>query len=212
MKKLLALFALICLCALSAPALGDAIVTEGVLIFNDAEAACYTSADLGGTVKQMRAKARFYGGGACALIATPNYPDTVDAITGRSIHVVFDAHGYFLGFYENGALKDVKTGEYTLDLTGEKTYSFGWSVSGRTITLTLPTGKTVKYTGDQVKACGGQYAVWEHYMTGDDLLAGTGPAYTGIRGVGQTSLRDDFKTDGELTNAPTGQEYILFSN
>ena len=65
MKKLLALFALICLCALSAPALGDAIVTEGVLIFSDAEAACYTSADLGGTVKQMRAKARFYGGGAC---------------------------------------------------------------------------------------------------------------------------------------------------
>ena len=115
-------------------------------------------------------------------------------------------------FDENGALKDVKTGEYTLDLTGEKTYSFGWSVSGRTITLTLPTGKTVKYTGDQVKACGGQYAVWEQYMTEDDLLAGTGPAYTGIRGVGQTSLRDDFKTDGELTNAPTGQEYILFSN
>lgn len=212
MKRLLSLFLLMCLCALSASALSDALVTEGALVFSDAQAACYTSADLGGTVTQMRAKARFYGGGACALIATPNYPDAVDAITSRSIHVVFDAHGYFLGFYENGVLKDVKTGEYTLDLTGEKTYSFGWRISGRTITLTLPTGKTVKYTGDQVKECGGQYAVWEHYMTENDLLTGTGPAYTGIRGVGKTTLRDDFKTDGALTSAPTGQEYILLSN
>src|SRR5699024_12350295 len=60
--------------------------------------------------------------GACALIATSNYPDSVGSITARAIHVVFDARGYFLGFCEDGTVTDVKTGEYTLDKTGEKEY------------------------------------------------------------------------------------------
>ena len=209
------LCALWALWLLAAPALcrADAIVAEGMLLFSDASYACYTGADLGGTVKKMSARARFFGGGACALTATPNYPDEVADITACSIHIVFDAGGYYLGFCRDGVIKDVKTGAYTLDLTGETEYSFGWEIQGRTITLTLPTGKKVKYTGDLVKECGGNYAVWEHYMTDTDLALGTGPAFTYIEGTGETCLTDDFSgADGALTAAPTGQEYIVFAN
>lgn len=212
MKKWLAL---LLSCLLFAPgfSLAAAMIADGQLVFAGANYACYTSADLGGAVTKMSAKARFFGGGACALIATPNRPESVSAITDCSVHVVFDAHGYFIGFCENGTLTDVKTGEYTLDLTGSKTYSFGWSISGSTLTLRLPGGGTAKYKGDRVKTCGGPYAVWEHYMTPADSVLGTGPVFTEISGVGKTALEDDFeRADGEPLAAPSGQAYICFSN
>lgn len=213
MRKQFFLSILLCCALLPANVQAEARITSEMLVFHDAVYACYTGADLGGTVKKMSAKARFFGGGACALIATSNYPDSVGSITARAIHVVFDARGYFLGFCEDGTVTDVKTGEYTLDLTGEKEYSFGWSISGDTITLTLPTGKTVKYKNDRVKEYGGRYAVWEHYLTPEDRLLGTGPAFTSISGTGETSLQDDFaRPDGALDSAPTGQAYICFAN
>lgn len=213
MKKLLLLAAALWLMLAPALCMADATVAEGMLLFSDADYACYTGAELGGKVTKMSAKARFFGGGACALIATPNLPDSVAAITGCSVHIVFDAHGYYLGFCRDGEVKDVKTGAYTLDLTGEKEYAFGWEIKGRTITLTLPTGKKVKYTGDAVVECGGGYAVWEHYMTESDKMLGTGPAFTLIEGAGETALHDDFSAaEGELTVAPTGQAYICFAN
>ncbi|MDR0897285.1 MAG: hypothetical protein LBN04_05455 [Oscillospiraceae bacterium] len=175
----------------------------------------YTGIDLGETASEVRCKARFYGGGAVALLSCPEGLWSVDGLTASAIHLVFAADGYYIGFCENGVLKDVLTGAYTLDLTGEKEYSFGFKISGSTLTVTLPSGKTVKKKDDRVKTCGGSRVVFEHYLTAADVENGFAPAitYAFAKGKSLPAFEDDFeRADGILKRAPSGHDYIAFRN
>ncbi|MDR0897670.1 MAG: hypothetical protein LBN04_07415 [Oscillospiraceae bacterium] len=175
----------------------------------------YTGVDLGETAREVRCKARFYGGGAVALLSCPQGDWTVGGLTATAIHLVFAADGYYIGFCENGVLTDVLTGAYTLDLTGETEYSFGFKISGSTLTVSLPNGKTVKKQDARVKTCGGPRVVFEHYLTAEDAANGFAPAITSAYAKGKDlpAYEDDFeRADGRLRLAPSGHSYVLFRN
>lgn len=194
---------------------GGALVTNFTAPNARGVIARYTGVDLNEPVRKMRCKARFYGGGAVALVATPSPELSLHGITQRSIHAVFSSDGYHFGFYEDGILTDVLADGYTLDLTGETEYSFGFSISGNTITLTLPTGEKVKKWDDRVKTCNGQYIIFEHYLTADTVAHGFAPEITYVYGKGNNrrALEDDFqREDGLPGEAPTGHAYVQFRN
>lgn len=187
----------------------------------------YTGVDLLEPPVKVSCRAKFYGGGAVAIVsgpinsmlvdseAGPVSAFTVESITMRSIHAVFASDGYYFGFYEDGVLTDVLTGEYALDTTGQTEYTFGYSISGTTITLALPTGKTVKKKDPRVESCNGGRVFFEHYVTAEDAAEGYAPAITYVYAAGKEfpALEDDFgRTDGLPIAAPTGHTYIQFSN
>lgn len=175
----------------------------------------YTGVDLGEAPKEVKCSARFNGGGAVALVTTPSEDWSVAGITARSLHVVFSSEGYYLGFYEDGILTDVLTGAYTLDLTGETVYTFGMTISGSTITLALPNGKTVKKRDDRVKTCNGAYVIFEHYLTAENVEEHNAPAITSVyaKGASLDALKDDFdRNDGLPFVAPSGHVYMQFRN
>ncbi len=176
----------------------------------------YTGIDLGEAPKEVRCKARFYGGGAVALVTTPSDSWSVEGITDRSIHAVFTSNSYHFGFFENGQLADVLSGSYDLDVTGKKEYDFGFTISKNNITFLLPTGKKVRKTDDErVKACNGPYVFFEHYMTPEDAAIGAAPAITYVyaKGAKTPALKDDFNRTGGLPlTAPTGHVYVQFRN
>ncbi|MDR0928218.1 MAG: hypothetical protein LBM74_00705 [Oscillospiraceae bacterium] len=198
-----------------------AYIRDGALVTNlnapnpSGIIARYTGVDLGETAREVRCKARFYGGGAVALLVCPEGEWTVDGLTATAIHIVFAADGYYIGFCQDGVLKDVLTGSYKLDLSGEKEYTFGCRIVGSTLTVTLPTGRIVKKKDDRVKACGGPRVVFEHYLTAADAANGFAPAitYATAKGKELPAYKDDFeREDGSLTTAPTGHVYALFRN
>lgn len=175
----------------------------------------YTGADLGEAARRVSCTARFVGGGAVAIVAGPLEAWSVAGIMERSIHIVFASDGYHLGFCEGGVLKDVLTGEYTLDLSGETEYTFGFSISGDTITLQLPNGKTTKKKDARVKDCNGPRVIFEHYLTDAERAAGAYPAITAVYAKGRSlpALEDDFtRRDGLPVSAPSGHDYVQFRN
>lgn len=175
----------------------------------------YAGVDLGETVQKVTCRARFYGGGAVALVSGPIAEWSVSGVTTRSIHLVITSESYHFGFFENGNLTDVLTGLYTLDTSGATEHTFGFSVSGSTITLQLPTGEKVKKRDERVKSCNGTRVVFEHYLTAADVETGTMPAITYIsaKGKSKPALEDDFqRSDGVLLESPTGHAYALFRN
>lgn len=235
-KRLVCLCALLMVCTIAFSALADAPVirliadvseldlafirgSELVTNFNYPNArgiiARYTGAQMENAIRKVECTARFEGGGSVALVALPEGEWSVQGITARSIHVVFAHDSYHLGFYENGTLTDVLTGEYALDLSGETLYTFGFSISGSTITLNLPTGKTAKRKDDRVASCNGPRVILEHYLTAEDVAAGHSPAISSIyvKDKDSTELKDDFhRGDGLPLYAPTGQQYVQFRN
>ncbi len=200
----------------------NAFIQDGQLVTNlnfpndKGVIARYTGIDLGEVPKEVKCKARFYGGGAVALVITPSDSWSVEGITARSIHAVFTSSSYHFGFFEDGQLSDVLSGPYELDLTGKKEYTFGFTIAGNNITFLLPTGKKVKKTDDKrVKACNGQYVFFEHYITPEDAAIGAMPAitYAYAKGAKQPAMKDDFqRSDGLPLSAPTGHIYRQFRN
>lgn len=175
----------------------------------------YAGVDLEETVQKVTCRARFYGGGAVALVSGPISEWSVSGVTTRSIHLVITSESYHFGFFENGSLTDVLTGLYTLDTSGATEYTFGFSISDTTITLQLPTGEKVKKRDERVKSCNGTRIVFEHYLTATDVENGAMAAITYIsaKGKSKPALEDDFqRSDGVLLEAPTGHIYALFRN
>lgn len=198
-----------------------AYIRSGALVTNflnptvDGIIARYTGTDLGASVKEVTCRARFYGGGAVALISGPIAEWSVDGITTRSIHAVFTSDGYHFGFFEDGRLTDVLADPYTLDLTGQTEYSFGYTISGTTITLQLPNGKKITKRDDRVKTCNGSRVIYEHYLTAENVAEQVAPEITYIRAKGgaKPTLKDDFqRADGLPASAPSGHIYAQFRN
>lgn len=175
----------------------------------------YTGVDLGEPVQKVTCKARFYGGGAVALVSTPDAEWSVEGITRRSIHAVFTSTSYHFGFYEDGVLSDVLAGDYALDVSGETEYTFGFSIARDTVTFTLPTGKTVKKIDERVKACNGSRVIFEHYLTAEDVQNGHAAAITYAYATGKAgpALEDTFqRRDGLPFESPTGHAWAQFRN
>lgn len=175
----------------------------------------YTGVDLCEAPRKVTCTARFIGGGSVAIVATPSADWSINGITACSIHAVFSSDAYHFGFYEDGALTDVLADEYTLDLTGETAYTFGFSIDGSTITLQLPNGKKVKKRDDRVKTLNGQHIIFEHYLTPEEAEAGSMPAILSIYAKGKSlaALEDDFaRPDGLPIAAPSGHTYYQFRN
>lgn len=175
----------------------------------------YTGLDLGEVPTQVTCRARFVGGGSVALVVTPSSEWSVQGITERSIHAVFTSDGYHFGFFEDGILTDVLADGYTLDTTGETEYTFGFAISGNTITLQLPTGKKVKKRDDRVVSCGGTHVIFEHYVTAEEAEIGAAPVITYLYAKGKAlpAAEDDFqRPNGLPVAAPTGHTYVQFRN
>lgn len=175
----------------------------------------YTGVDLGEAPEKVSCRARFDGGGAVALIAYPAGKWSLAGLSERSIHVVFASDSYHLGFFEDGILTDVLTGEYTLDTTGEKEYTFGFAISKSTITLQLPTGKTAKKKDDRVLSCNGRNIIYEHYLSAGEVEREAAPVITYVYAKGRAlpALEDDFQRgDGLPYMAPSGHLYAEFRN
>lgn len=198
-----------------------AYIREGALVTNlnypneRGIIARYTGVDLEALPTKIQCSARFYGGGAVAIVATPSEEWSIGGITARSVHAVFTGESYHIGFYESGTLTDVLADSYALDTSGETEYTFGIALSGDMITVTLPTGKTVKKRDARAGTCSGTHILFEHYLTAEDAAAGAFPAITQIKATGEGGvvLEDDFaRSDGLPRAAPTGQTYVQFRN
>ncbi len=199
-----------------------AYIKDGALVTNfnhlneKGVVARYTGVDLGEAPTEVKCKARFYGGGAVAIVTTPSEEWSLAGITSRSIHAVFTSESYHFGFYENGVLVDVLADAYTLDTSGEKEYTFGFTISRSTITFLLPTGKKVKKVDDdRVKTCNGQRVIFEHYLTAEDVAGGSQAAitYCYAKGPKLKALKDTFeRADGLPMEAPSGHLYVQFRN
>jgi len=202
-------------------ALDIALIRDGALVTNlnfenpRGVIARYTGVDLGEAPQTVTCRARFDGGGAVALISSAGGAWSIDGITKASIHAVFTSESYHFGFFEDGVLSDVLAGEYTLDRTGGKEYTFGYTISGTTLTLKLPNGKTDKKIDERVKALNGPYVIFEHYLTAEDVAAGAAPAIVSVYAKGKSlpALKDDFQRgDGLPFIAPSGHVYVQFRN
>lgn len=194
---------------------GGALVTSHAMPNPRGVIARYTGAELESTVQEVKCRARFEGGGSITLVLGPIEPWALSGIIDRSIHVVFSSEGCYLGFYENGALKDVIAEAYELDTTGETEYTFGISISGETATVLLPTGKKVKKRDSRVKSCNGPRVVFEHYLTAEEVAKGASPRLTYVyaKPAKGAALEDSFdRPDGLPFMAPTGQPYVQFRN
>lgn len=198
-----------------------AFIRDGALVTNlnypnaRGVIARYTGVDLGEPPREVLCTARFDGGGAVAIIAGLDGHWSLEGITARSIHAVFTSEGYHFGFYEDGVLSDVLAGEYTLDTTGGTAYTFGFTISKRSLTLRLPTGGKDVKVDDRVVSLNGPYVVFEHYLTERDVERGASPAMTRVyaKGASLPALEDTFdRMDGLPVSAPSGHAYVQFRN
>lgn len=207
---------------ISDPAMLDlAYIRDGALVTNlnapnsRGIIARYTGADLGEVPREVTCTARFEGGGAVAIVATPSGDWSLAGITAASLHAVFTGSSYHFGFYEGGVLTDVLAGEYALDLGGTTEYTFGFTVKGDTLTLLLPNGKRDKKIDERVKTLNGRHVIFEHYLSAGDVAAGAAPAITAVyaKGADLPALEDDFQRgDGLPVAAPSGHVYVQFRN
>jgi len=170
----------------------------------------YTGINLGtGNVPtSMKCKAIFNSTSTLALISNYNGLNKVSDITNGSLHIVFTNKNIQLGLFDNKTLNVIYMHTFVTpcSLDGVTEYTFEWSVSGDTITFTLPDG-IFTYTDNRIPTYLGQYCTFEHYWNSTTQEP---PIFTyfEVKGTDFT-LIDSFKRqNGTIGIAPTGQAYV----
>lgn len=185
---------------------------------NSTRTAKYTGLDIGATPTSMKCKAVFEtggNGGHAVLISNPGGLDQVGWITNKSLHVVFTDTELKFGLFDNGVLTIKYNHVYSTPCLKDNTteYTFGWSVSGNTITFTLPDG-TFTYTDSLIPSYMGRYCTLEHYCDGDrDTIGMPQFTYFEIGRSGNISIKDNFKRqNGAIGVNPHGLNYVQITN
>jgi hypothetical protein len=183
----------------------------------------YTKADMGSDVTKIMCSGYFKSvenvGNSIVLISTKleDYAN-VQNITRGSIHVGFSPNGAAVQVMVDNSLITIK--DYSFSLTANQVYTFGWSLSGDTITIYLPNNTTDTVTDERFANLVGKYMIFEHFRyrnsatdtPTDDFGQ---PVITGIYAECASGhpLRDNFKrADGSPDVAPTGHVYSQFRN
>lgn len=168
-------------------------ISGGACIASDsgqAQTASYFGYDAGVAIREMYAQVSFGAqatGGGFGLICNPydvGGSSTVQAITDKSVHIIFTDTQVNVGYYSGGDRFGGGSTPGTLTNTavvysgacardGVTKYTVGWRIiSSDTIQILLPTGETATIVDSQLVAKIGQYGIFEHYwQTGKSQVA-----------------------------------------
>ena len=164
-------------------------IASGILTAPDSGfslTACYNVLTLGRPVKSVHCDISFLGaGGTVAMVgmqpANPKAP-TVAEIIQNSLHLVFTDTKVDVAFFQGGSYI-VETVNYAAPCATDGTVypNVGWSLSGNTLTVTLPDGSTLTRTDARFAAVNGVTAIIEHYWA-----AGDGPSQINATAIGMS--------------------------
>ena len=183
----------------------------------------YTGVDLGEGVLPVSMKFKVIfsegtGSSSAMAISNPNGLTKVANITKSSCHFGMTLNQAFIEWFTD----TVNDGKYKYNFTtpckadGVTEYTFGWSVSGNTVTFTMPDGATQVYTDAQMATHLGRYCTFEHFANGiTDGENRTLPQFTYfeiVTNTGKTIIDKFRRFDGAIGNAPTGESYVQITN
>ena len=149
---------------------------------------------------------------------------TADIVSGSCHFGVSPFSASIEYFDESTNITRTHTHTFETPLENDTDYTFKWIIQGDYsqgtgwLSVKYPDGDTEVVTDSQFPLRNGKYLIFEHFYSSNSNRRGY---YTGWSAVSKDSdgnlryLRHDFKhqaNDGMLNTAPTGQNYILFSN
>ena len=137
----------------------ELVANEGYVISGNT--ACYTVTKFPNRIKQIMAKAKFYGSASAALICEPNGMTNVTDVTKKSIHIVFKNSGVIIGYFNNGILTNTDTINYTIQNDTEVAFGYTIDETNNTLVIHLPTGEDYSVESSEVANyinANGQYA------------------------------------------------------
>ena len=164
--------------------------------------AYYMGFDMGEPIQDLRAMTKLNDAFA-TFISTPTYPDNVESITMRSIHINISKSICYVGYFENKVLTNIATLKYT----GLEKGVIGFVLQNGQLTVYTPDGLTHNYTG-VITTKGGNYGVIENYKSGE---FSTAEFQELICKTDNNILYDNFMRLGYPAISPTGQNYTLFN-
>lgn len=147
-------------------------IESGILTAPDSgfsSTASYSVLTLGRPVRSVQCDVSFLGatGGAIAMIgmqpANPKAP-TVAEIVQNALHLVFTDTKVDVAFFQAGVYV-IETVNYAAPCARDGTVypNVGWSISGDTLTVTLPDGSILTRTDARFAQVNGVTAIIEHY-------------------------------------------------